>query len=189
MSSALIVSSAIGFSCSPRAVFFSWFEAVTDRAVDDRVADRGDEATEHRRVDDDLDLDLLAGRLARGPRPSRRRWSSVERDRRAHLGDRRASAACGASSTNRSTIAGQVASPARARPRTTTSAVVTCEARAPEQLLDDLLRGDSPGCAGSASASRSSSLPSTMRAKRNSSSSTSSRCAFGPRDLEAARVA
>ena len=62
-------------------------ETVTHRAVDHRVADRRHDAAEHRLVDHDLHLDLLAGR------PRERLGDPlllrvVERDRRAHLGHR-----------------------------------------------------------------------------------------------------
>ena len=43
--------------------FLQLLEPVTDRAVDHGVADAGDDAAEHLLVDDDLDLDPLAGRL------------------------------------------------------------------------------------------------------------------------------
>ena len=49
---------------------------MTDGAVDDGVADAGDDAAEHRRVDDDLDLDLLAGGLAQRLARAARRCSS-----------------------------------------------------------------------------------------------------------------
>src|SRR5918995_1145021 len=88
MSAVLMVSSAIGLVL----VLFSsecvlqLVEPAADRSVDHGVAHLGDNAAEHRRVDHDLDLDLLAGGVAEGLGQS---FALVigERDRRTHLGD------------------------------------------------------------------------------------------------------
>src|SRR5689334_15850327 len=68
MSAVLMVSSAI---CRVFLRFslergLELLEAGAHRAVDHGVADLGDQAAEHRRVDDDLDLEGLAGGLAEG---------------------------------------------------------------------------------------------------------------------------
>ena len=60
---------------------------MTHRAVDHGVADRGDDPAEHRLVDDDLHLDLLARSTRLERRGDARLLRVVERDRRADLGD------------------------------------------------------------------------------------------------------
>src|SRR5262245_9744637 len=69
-------------------VFARLVQARADRAVEDLVADLGDQAADHVRVDDHADLDLAAGGLRErvGQLPGAR---LVQRDRRAHLGHRR----------------------------------------------------------------------------------------------------
>ena len=86
MSAVEMVSSAIGSSVLPRASGLELVEAGADGAVDDGVADGGDEAAEHRGIDDHLHLDLLAGGVGEGG------GQPVllvvgERDGRADLGD------------------------------------------------------------------------------------------------------
>src|ERR687897_2384460 len=88
MSAVLMVSSAIGLVLvllSSECVL-QLVEPAADRSVDHGVAHLGDDAAEHRRVDHDLDLDLLAGGVAEGlGQPLA--LVVGERDRRAHLGD------------------------------------------------------------------------------------------------------
>src|SRR5262245_10170306 len=79
ISSALMVSSAIS------DLFLQLFESVTDRAVDDHVADAGDDAAHHRRVDDHPDLDVLVGRVRQRVAQALH-LVGVQRDRGAHLG-------------------------------------------------------------------------------------------------------
>src|ERR671910_1746960 len=88
MSAVLMVSSAIGLVLvllSSECVL-QLVEPAADRSVDHGVAHLGDDAAEHRRVDHDLDLDLLAGGVAEGLGQP---FALVigERDRRTHLGD------------------------------------------------------------------------------------------------------
>src|SRR3954470_6221570 len=71
ISSTLMVSSAIWFlpvlsgrSCLWLDLFAQLVEAVTHRPVDDEVAHLGDDAAHDVGVDDDLHLDVLAGRVA-----------------------------------------------------------------------------------------------------------------------------
>src|SRR2546422_434460 len=63
ISSALMVSSGMGDI--PRShLTLELVEAVAHRSVDHDVADTRDEAAHHAGIDDDLDLDLFAGRAA-----------------------------------------------------------------------------------------------------------------------------
>src|SRR5437016_4580564 len=85
ISSALMVSSGMGDI--PRShLTLELVEAVAHRSVDHDVADTRDEAAHHAGIDDDLDLDLFAGRAAQ-----RRRQPGhlllVQLDRGADLGD------------------------------------------------------------------------------------------------------
>ena len=82
ISSALMVNSAMS-DLLPQLL-----EPVTDGAVDHDVAHPGDDAAEHRRVDDDLHLDVLLALPGSSASRSRSVCSGVERDRAADLGDR-----------------------------------------------------------------------------------------------------
>src|SRR3954447_18900132 len=85
MSSRLIVRSATAV-LSPLQGVAKQFETATDRAVDDGVAHAGDEAALDRLVDDDPDVDVLAGGLVqRVGQPGD--LIVGEGDRRADLGD------------------------------------------------------------------------------------------------------
>ena len=165
-----MVSSAMSV-LGVRGTLLQLLEAVTDGTVDHGVADVGDDAAEHGRVDDDLDLDLLAGGRAEGSASGRAGSSSGTAG-----GPRRPPCwrSAAASSTKRSTMAGSRRA-GRCRPATTRGPRWSAAGLAAEEVLDDLL-ARSAGSAGSVSASRSSSVPSRVRAKRNSSSSTSPRC-------------
>jgi hypothetical protein len=75
-------------------LFLHLVDAATDGAVDDGVADPGDDASEHVGVDDDLDLDGLAGRATERLRePSG--LCVVERDGATDLGDLLVALRCG----------------------------------------------------------------------------------------------
>ena len=122
-------------------------ETVAHGAVDHRVADRGDDAAQHRRVDDDLHLDVLAGGLRQRvgePLPLRRRRAAPRNAPRR----RSCSRLCAASSTNRSTIAG------RSWPRPAPTMNVderlrrSASAWLLEQLVDDRWRAGRRACPG-----------------------------------------
>ena len=86
--------------------------------------------------------------------------------------------------TSESTMAGQLAGPAGADDHATPAPTVDGGGPAAEEVLDDLLAPARPAGAGRSGPSRSSSLPSRARAKRNSSSPIVVSVALGPGDLE-----
>ena len=161
MSAVLMVSSAMCRVLLVRCVAVlegvaELVEAAADGAVDDGVADLGDEAALDGRVDDDLDLDLLAGGLAEG---SARRvfWSSVRA-----MAERTSATSLLASAARHGDQlvddGRQVAGPAvadhqRTRYRGRLGLAV-------EQVDDDLLAHGRRAGAGRRGLSRSSSLPS-----------------------------
>ena len=137
--------------------FLHLFEAVTDGAVDDGVADAGDEAAHHARVDDRPSPRRSCRSPGRAPSARRSRLRRVQRDRglRTSATSRLRSAA--ASSTKRSTIC---ASSPRAWPAATSiesNAVLTWRAPCRPMSSSMTAMRRSTGSAGSVSASRSSS--------------------------------
>ena len=108
----------------------------------------GDEAAEDGGVDDDLDLDLLAGGLARAPRRGGACWSSVER-RSAERTSATASVALGGGPLDELVDdRGQVAAAAGADDERDQADVVTAMRLAAEQVLDDRLAPARRGWAG-----------------------------------------
>ena len=154
---------------------------MTDRPVDDDVADPGDDAAEHGGVDDDLHFDVLAGGMVqRLAQPLD--LVGRERDRAADLGDR--APVLGRRELDEPVDdLGQLAGATgrrRRTPRARRSSAAPC---APSRSSTTATRR-SAGSVGSLSAMRSSSDASNVRAKRKSSSSTSAEATLGAGDLE-----